>query len=241
VTTPQQNLNPNEVELKDLLSLFEKNLLLKFNCHHIAQIQDFNPAQQTASATINYKKSFSLPNSMGVYTEQLVDYPLLVNCPVIFLGGGDGCLTFPVQTGDDCLVLFNDRDIDNWFSGSITSAPRTGRLHAFPDAIIIVGLRMLREVIPSFSTDSVELRNFLGTTKISMKMDGSQVSIKVGPLMTFILKQDGTVSITNESGQDLLQTLANLFAAIPALTVLGVLPVMPPTYATDLAVLETYV
>lgn len=240
MTTPQQNLIPNEVGLADLLNLFEKNLLLKFNCHHIAQIQDFNRNQQTASATINYKKSFSVPDAMGVYSEKLVDYPLLVNCPVIFLGGGDGFLTFPVQSGDDCLVLFNDRDIDNWFAGSSTSAPHSPRLHSFSDGLIIVGPRRLSEVIPNFSSDSVEIRTFDGLTKISMKMDGSRVTIKVGPLLTFVLNQDGTVQITNPAGE-LLTSIANLFTAITAGTVLGVPIVLPPTYATDLAIVETFV
>lgn len=240
MTAPQQNLVPSEVDLNDTLNLFKKNLLLRFNCHHVAKVQSFNKVTQTASVTINYKKSFSLPNSMGVYSEKLVDYPILASCPVIFVGGGGGCLTFPVEQGDDCLVLFNDRDIDNWFSGSSTSAPQTSRLHSFSDGLIIVGPRSMNNLIPTFSDDAIELRTIDGLTKVSIKTDGSQVTIQVGPLLTFVLNQDGTVQITNPTGE-LLSVLFNLLSAIPSGTVLGVPLVLPPTYATDLVKLGTFV
>lgn len=230
----QQNLTPSEVGLPDLLNLFQKNLLLQFNSHHIAQIQDFNKVQQTASATVNYKKSFLVPDTMGVYSEQLLDYPLMVNMPVIFLGGGDGCLTFPVESGDDCLVCFNDRDLDRWFSGSTTSAPNTSRLHAYADGVVIVGLRRLSEAIPNFSSDSVEMRTYDGLTKISLKTDGSKVTIKVGPTMTMEISATGQWKLLNAAGQDLITTLMNLFLNS---TVLGV-PIVPSP--ADFAVLTSF-
>jgi hypothetical protein len=58
------------------------------NCHAIATIQSFDPTKQTASATVNYKKTYFKPDTAGVYRPVLVDYPQLIDCPVIFLGGG---------------------------------------------------------------------------------------------------------------------------------------------------------
>lgn len=231
MTVAQQNLIPNEVELRDLLNLFEKNLMLKFNSHHIATIQDFNPAQQTASATINYKKSFSLPNAAGSYTEQLVDYPLLVNCPVIFLGGGETSLTFPVDSGDTCLVLFNDRDMDNWFAGSTSSAPHTSRLHSFSDGIIIVGPRALRDVITDFDTSRATLRYGLlsrvaiGETQAVLENGPKETpTCTVGAVSGKALIQN--VASGDQTLNDLLQSLStqltSLCTAIAAITVTGV-------------------
>lgn len=147
-----ENLTPQEPELKDLLDLFRKNLLLGFNCHHIGAVQSFNSAKQTATATINYKKTFLKPDSTGVYKTTLEDYPTLIDCPVVVLGGGGASLTFPVAKGDECLVLFNDRDFDAWFQGNTGAAVPTSRLHSFADGIILVGIRSLPNVLKTYDT-----------------------------------------------------------------------------------------
>lgn len=137
--------------LKDLLNQFQTNLLINLNCHHLGTIQAFNSDNQTANATINYQKTFFVLNEMTQqYDQQLIAYPTLVDCPVIFLGGGSSYLTFPVQVGDECLVLFNDRDMDNWFSGSTTSGVATPRLHSFSDGIILVGIRSTNNSLENF-------------------------------------------------------------------------------------------
>ncbi len=153
-----QNLIPNEPELKDLLDLHKKDIFLGLNCHAIATIQSFDPTQQTASATVNYKKTYFKPNAQGVYRATLVDYPQLIDCPVLCLGGGAGSLRFPIAAGDECLVLFNDRDLDVWFQGSSSSAVATPRLHSFSDAIIIVGIRSLANVLTDYDSVNPQIK-----------------------------------------------------------------------------------
>jgi hypothetical protein len=168
-----QNLIPNEPELKDLFALFSKDLMLKLNCHAIGTIQSFDPAEQTAAATVNYRKTFKLPNEQGVYGLTTVPYPQLVDCPVIFLGGGGASLTFPVAQGDECLVLFNDRDLDNWFQGNLNAPPATPRLHSFSDAIIMVGLRSRPNVVQSFNSDNMQIKT--GTLTVTFRKEGGVV------------------------------------------------------------------
>ena len=175
----------------------------------------------------------------GVYGPKLVDYPFLADCPVIALGGGNGALTFPITTGDDCLVFFNDRDIDSWFSGSSTSAPATLRLHSFSDGIILVGLRSLNNVLVNYSGSNVELRTKDGLTKISIAGDGSKITVKAGPLMTFEVDATGKFKLTNAFGE-FVATLTDLLTAIQGGTVLGLPLVLPPNFATDLLILESF-
>ncbi len=182
----QQNLVPNEPGLKDLLDLLKKDIFLNLNCHHIGTIQTFDPARQVAMATINYKKTYFKPNPVtGLYDPVLVDYPVLIDCPVVCLGGGTGALTFPIAPGDECLVVFNDRDIDNWFSGSSNSAVATPRLHSFSDAVIIVGIRSQARALTNYNPLDVELRN--GVTKLALTPTG-QVAFQntFGDLITAI-------------------------------------------------------
>ena len=52
--------------------------------------------------------------------QQHMPLPLLLDCPVYFPSGGNCTLTFPVQPGDECLVVFASRCIDAWWqSGGV--------------------------------------------------------------------------------------------------------------------------
>lgn len=238
-----QNQIPNDPELKDLLDLFRKDIFLHLNCHAIAKIQSFNQLTQSATATVNYKKTFFEPNTFtGVYDQKLVDYPILVDCPVMFLGGGGTSITFPVENGDDCMVFFNDRDMDNWYKGSSSSPNATPRLHSFSDGIILVGLRSLNNVILNFDTDGIALRTRDGLTKIKVFTDGSKITLEAGPFMKMVIKPDGTISITNGI-TEFVSALDQLFKDVQSglvTTLLGPQPLVMPTFAVDLLKFETF-
>lgn len=177
----KQNLIPNDPSLKDLLDLLQKQIMLNLSCHHIGTVQSFDATKQTASATINYKKTrFTFDASTGLYDPVLVDYPILVDCPVIVLGGANAALTFPIKAGDECLVLFNDRDIDKWFQGGTGASVSTPRLHSFSDGLILVGLRSLPNVLTNYDSTRAVLRN--GSTLVG-----------VGPSLVKIANQTTTL------------------------------------------------
>ncbi len=229
-----QNLIPNEVELQDVLNLLKKDIFLNFNCHHLGTIQSFNSTVQTATATINYKKTYSQPDLTGVYQSVLVDYPVLIDCPVMCLGGGLGSLTFPISQGDECLVLFNDRDIDNWFSGNLNGSVATPRLHSFSDAIIIVGVRSMANVILDYDDDAAVLR--YGLNKVSINEERFKAELISG--VTLEISADGKLKITNLTGE-FVATLVQLMTDIQTGTILG-LPLVMPTFTADLLKLQSF-
>lgn len=236
-STIKQNLIPNEPELADLLHLHQKGIFLSLNCHHVATIQSFNPANQTATASINYTRTYFQPDASGVYIAQQQNYPLLVDCPVICLGGGNGALTFPIAAGDECLVLFNDRDIDNWFQGNTGAAVATPRLHSFSDGFILVGLRSSPHVLVGYSNDSVELRTKTGNAKVAIKGDGSSLKATVAAGTSIEIDSTGKVKITNPSGEFIASLLDALTTAY-TITMLGNQPlVIDPVL---LAILESF-
>ena len=67
------------------------------------------------------------------------NYPLLVDVPVVFPRGGGCTLTFPVEAGDECLVIFADRCIDFWWQSGGIQEPVDDRMHDLSDAFCIVG------------------------------------------------------------------------------------------------------
>lgn len=202
-----QNQAPTDVTLADAFALAKKDVLLNLNAHHIGTVQSFNAAKQTATATINYKKTFfQLNAATGVYNPVLFDYPELVDCPVIFLGGAATALTFPVAQGDECLVLFNDRDMDNWFTGGGGGAVATPRLHSFADGIILVGLRSLGNVLQNVDAVRATLRG---------SKDG-QTIVGVGATLIKIANSQYTL---NSLLQELISDVQSLVSATAAITV----------------------
>lgn len=222
----KQNLLPNEPSLIDLLHQYKKDILLDFNCHHIGTIQVFNALTQTASVTINYVKTFFTFNELtGLKEASLVNYPILAECPCIILGGGNGALTFPIQTGDECLVLFNDRDLDNWFTGGTGSPNATARLHSYSDAVALVGLRSLAHVLPAYDTSRVVLRNGLGGTTM----------VGVGPALVKIANTTTTLNTLLQSLVSILKSLKTIPAAV------GSPLTLDPTVIAQLAQLGTQI
>lgn len=223
-----QNFIPAEPELKDALELLRKNIFINLNCHAIAKVQIFNSVNQSATATVNYKKTyFEYNTATGTYVNRLVDYPFLADCPVIFLGGGQSALTFPVQTGDDCLVFFNDRDIDNWWAGSSTSPVNTPRLHSFSDGIILVGLRSLNSVLAAFDAARACLRYGLttrvavGSAGASLESDVTGARVRAAALVDISTAAAGSLGMQLQS---LITQLTMLTTALATLTVSGVVP-----------------
>lgn len=204
-----QNLTPvREPSLMDLLNLYRKQTLLDLNCHHIGTIQSFDAATQTAKVTVNYKKTFfNFDATTNVYTSKLTDYPIMADVPVVTLHGGPAYLNLPVSAGDQCLLFFNDRDIDNWYSGSTTSATKTPRLHSFADAFALVGPNNLNTVISGYDAVRAILTN--GTVKNGINPSNNKLVLTNGTSLNTLL-------------QNLCTQLQNLTTALAALTVTGV-------------------
>lgn len=175
-STAQFNKNSQDPSVKDLLDAHKRDIMLSFNCHAIAKITKFTAGDAThaprVEAKINYKKSYVQPvsgteNSTVVRYETITkDYPLLVDCPVYILHGGAFKLTFPIAVGDDCSILFNDRDIDNWFASGQSVALASSRLHSMSDGIALIGLYSDLNGIPDYDTSHALLSN--GDTKLGI-------------------------------------------------------------------------
>lgn len=205
-TISQAKIN-TEPTLKDAFDLLKKDILINLSCHHIGRIQKFNAEKQTAEISIAYSKTYIQRNAeTGVYNPVTVDYPILLDCPVIFLGGGLGNLTFPIQEGDDCLVLFNDRSIDNWLKNGQPGPVSSTRLHSFADGIALVGIRPFSKLLENFDETRATLN--YGTTMVG-----------VGQTLVKIANDQFTL---NQLLQELIAEIKSLTVLTSAITVTGV-------------------
>lgn len=97
----------------------------------------------------------------------------LIECPVAFLGGSEYFIEHQIDAGDECLIVFSQRCIDDWVnSGGVANNPIM-RFHDFSDAAILPGLRSQPNKIKSFENNGVRLRNKAGDKFIWLKNDGT--------------------------------------------------------------------
>lgn len=92
-------------------------------------------------------------NEDNIITYQ--NYPLLVDVPVCFPQSSNASITFPINTGDECIVVFSDLAIDNWFVNGNIQNPVEQRRHDLSDAFAIFGIRNQNKVQPQYDNDSL--------------------------------------------------------------------------------------
>lgn len=211
----------SEPRLKDLLDQFKKEIFLSFNCHVLATVQEFDPGDSEnaprITATVNYKKTYYNLTENGKYVPQLVDYPIMIDMPVVILGGGTATLTMPIAQGDECMVFFNDRDLDNWFQTGLVGAVATNRLHSFADGIVLVGVRSNRHPLPDYDMERARLQK--GNAYVGVGAGANERLVKIA----------NDVTTLNTLLQSLLSQIQTLASACAAITVTTTVPSTPST------------
>lgn len=125
-------------------------------------IRSFNAATQTAVVQPAIKRIW--------VDDGPLDLPQCLDVPVQFPRGGGFVLTFPVAPGDECLLVFSERAIDNWFTNGDTQEPSEYRLHDLSDAFAVLGFSSAPNVPSGGSlTSGAELRTLDGTTVVRIE------------------------------------------------------------------------
>ena len=101
----------------------KQEIFHSLHCALPGNVVSFDPDTQTASIQPALKLG-SLP------------YPVLTDVPVFMP------ISFEINPGDACLVVFSDVDIDRWFETGEASAPRSARRHSLSDGFAFVGFRI---------------------------------------------------------------------------------------------------
>jgi phage baseplate assembly protein V len=108
----------------------------------------------------------------------LVNLPVLLDCPVFFPHAGGCSLTFPIKAGDEVLVVFSCRAIDLWWQSGGVQPPVEVRMHDLSDGFCLPGVYSQPNVIPSVSTDAVQLRSDDGQAFVEITPSSHDIAIK---------------------------------------------------------------
>jgi hypothetical protein len=135
-------------------------------------IVSFNETEMTAEVQPAIQAKFRAPN--GVETD--VTLPLLLDCPVVFPGGGGCTLTFPIKKDDECLVVFGARCIDNWWASGGIQPQAELRMHDLSDGFVLAGVRSQPRRF-DVSTTTAQLRSDSGQTFAEIDPAGEILNI----------------------------------------------------------------
>lgn len=140
--------------------------------------QKYNPSNNTAEIQPAIRERVIEENGAVKYQQ----IPLLINVPVVFPSTSNASITFPINKGDECLVIFSDLSIDNFWEKGNVQNPVEVRRHDLSDGIAIP----CRLSLPKTKTvNQGALVVSYGSSSISL---GSSVVVKTG---------DRTVDLSN--------------------------------------------
>lgn len=201
-----EKLNP---DLRDVLEGLRKEIFLDMNCHAIGKIVKVDDKKQTVDIEILYKKTILKRVKSGEYRARPQNYPLLLDCPYVNLYGGKTGLWIAPRIDDECIVLFNDRSIDEWWNSGQNAPLSTNRLHSFSDGIAIVGVRSSPKALTRFGLNPV-LFNEETVIEVGQKVKIQNASKNLNTVL-----------------QDLISKLEALSTQISAITVTCAAPGNP--------------
>lgn len=149
-----QNKQVNPPDLSDVLKNLKTDIFNTLNCVNIGIIEGFDTSNQTANVRLALKRVQEIKaDGTRVFQER----PVLLQLPVVIMFGAASYITFPIAAGDECLVLFNDRQIDSWFTNGGVSTPDIARAHDVSDGFALVGVKSLQNSILSYLENGIRL------------------------------------------------------------------------------------
>jgi Phage protein Gp138 N-terminal domain len=123
-------------------------------------VDGYDPVAGTCTVVPALQMTFT--SSSGEDT-QLTLQPM-VDVPVVYMGGGNMVTTYPIQKGDEALIVFSSRCIDAWWQSGGVQPQAELRMHNLSDGFAIIGPRSLARTIPNVSTTTAQFRSLDGST-----------------------------------------------------------------------------
>lgn len=167
------------------MNVFGNSVQYDLNCHRVGKIVKFNPEDLTCDVELLELKPMQ---------DRLDKYALIQGLPLLVSGGIDTNLTFGDITGSECLVHFNDRDIDSWFDTGESYRPNSKRMHDFSDGFVSLRPHNKYDMI-DYEIDGTVLNK--GQNKIKLTTDSIIVSVAGTPAEGDQPAQEGCVLTLN--------------------------------------------
>lgn len=156
-------------ELEDVIRLALENFQSSFHVALPGRIESYDESTQTANVKPLLKNSFIDADGVDVVEE----LPVINSVPIQFMRGGGFFLSFPIKKGDHVLLVFNERSIDKFQTGTGDDTdPVDTRMNNLSDAV----------AIPGFYPDSKALSDAHPSNAVLGKDGGTQIHVADGKI-----------------------------------------------------------
>lgn len=192
---------PNWIQTLDGL---KRQTAYETNCMRIGIVQAFYLEDLTVDVLIANKKTINLNNDG---TQNVRDFPL-IRAKVVYC---NPFITCPINLGDECVLLFSDREIESWFINGEVNAEGYPRMHALTDAVAIFGIRSLPKMI-SILADCLNL--FYGTSNIALSSDHININADTVQASNFHAMNGATGALVDSNGKKLADVVDGIITEI---------------------------
>ena len=172
-------------------------------------IQAFDPATQRADVRIPLLRVFTDLDG----DETLEPWPLLSGVRVYMLHGGGFHQSLPVAEGDECMVIFLERDASRWMGGGKDQKPETNRTHDISDGVALVGFNSDPKRIPGYNGSDFVIAADAGGQSVILRANGD-VEIESAKL---------ALGAGGEEVLALISEVVGLFAGLTVNTTTGII------------------
>src|ERR1700679_994943 len=140
-------------DISEVIKLHIDRVLLDLNVCLPGKIVSYNSSTQYANVQIQLYQEFTDGSAIAP--------AVIPNVPVRWprANGGKIFMHFPLSPGDDVMLVFSQRSLDNWKTNGGMNRPADDRKHHATDAYAIVGGSALPDAFEPQTTDSIELVN----------------------------------------------------------------------------------
>lgn len=203
---------PNNLD--DILDSFHRYILATFNCHRVGIIESFDPLTQRA--VVQLVEVLRKETHQG---QELIIPAPLIDCPVFVNYGVMGGFHFPITKGLECMVSFNDKDLDKWKDTGGVNPPSTYRMHNITDGLCHIGIKSKSKVV-DYDNDTVGMKYTDGAKininqKVEISNQTRSLKVLIENLITILQNLQvvdpvsGNLSISPTTSSDLSNLLTN--------------------------------
>ncbi len=155
-------------ELAETLRTLQSSVSSQLRVSMPGIVQSFDADSVTCDIQIGIK---------GESGGESTNLSVLTSVPVVFPRGGGVTMTFPIKSGDECLLVFGDRCIDFWHQSGDIQETVDERQHDLSDAFAIIGPQSQAKKISSISTSAAQFRSDDGSTYFEINPTTKKIKI----------------------------------------------------------------
>ena len=145
-----RQIQKSQINFNGVMNVAQDAIMSRLNCHNIGRIIEFDSTTQRCTVQLMQLKQFG---------ESTITPVPITDVPLIILGAGNSHITMPNPVNTICVLLFMDRNIDDFLSTGESYAPATSRMHDFSDCVALTTFTTLVNPIENYDIEAVTIFN----------------------------------------------------------------------------------